>query len=273
FDYPFVVKMVKKPNLTLIINRIPPSKATDHEPGLEIQTNEPSPPLPEKSSSEDYDPHDYGKQHNPTIFWGPVLHLLKYIIGAGVLTLPYFFKTVGWAVAIFGALLVGVMYTHVLHVLLDVEYQLCKKLKTPSLTFVGIVVHSFEQGPRYVRRFRTCCQIHVYFTTFFNKSLMNALYLITISSNFKIIIHHYYGTDLKLVTIMTVLLVPLIGLALIRELKFLVPLSMITNICNILSLGLILFIPHGFTGSGDLKAINDVSQFPNFSQFFSDRWK
>ncbi|XP_065202153.1 proton-coupled amino acid transporter-like protein pathetic [Planococcus citri] len=224
-----------------------------------------SPVILEKSlMEEEYDPHAYGKQHNPTIFWGPILHLLKYIVGTGVLLLPYTFRSVGYAVAIFGTIFVCVLYIHVIHLLLEVEYQLCKKLKTPNLTYLGIVQGAFEQGPRFFRKLVPVGKFLVYFHNVFNKSLMNSVYLITIANNFKVVIDHYYETNTDVITIMTALMVPLIGLALIRELKFLVPLSMMTNAFSVLNLLLISIIPSSYDGTADMKAVNDIFQFPNF---------
>ncbi|XP_065202145.1 proton-coupled amino acid transporter-like protein pathetic [Planococcus citri] len=226
----------------------------------------PGPPVISEKSliEEEYDPHAFGKERNPTIFWGPILHLLKYIVGTGVLILPYTFKSVGYAVAIFGTIFVCVLYMHVIHLLFDVEYRLCKKLKTPNLTYIGIVEGAFDQGPRFFRKLVPVCKFFVYFHYVFNKSLMNGVYLIIISSNFKIVIDHYYGTNTSVIAIMTALMVPLIGLALIRELKFLVPLSMLTNAFNIFNLLIILSIPSSYNGAADMKAVNDITQFPNF---------
>ncbi|XP_065215761.1 proton-coupled amino acid transporter-like protein pathetic [Planococcus citri] len=212
----------------------------------------------------DYDPHDYGKQHHPTLFLGSLFHLFKATIGTGILALPFAFKNVGYSVAIFGIFLVGFIYLHVLHLLMDVEYQLCKKLKTPNLTYLGIVTNTFEQGPVCVRKFTPVAKFLTYFHYVFNKSISNSIYLITIGGNLKIIINHFCDFDLNIVYVVTAIMVVIIPMAVIRNLKFLVPLSILTSIFNMINIILILSIPSDYNTSADFKAIGDVTKFPDF---------
>lgn len=215
-------------------------------------------------SCDDYDPHSYGKQEHPTIFWGSIFHLFKCTVGTGILSLPFVFKEVGYGVAIFGALLVGLINVHVLHLLLQVEYDLCKKLRIPNLTYVGVVQHTFEQGPSYVRRLTPMAKFMVYFHYVFNKSIANAVYLITIGGNFKIIIDHYCNTNISIVSVINASVVILIAMALIRNLKFLVPMSILTNVFNMINIVLIVTIPINYNGSADFKVITDITKFPYF---------
>ncbi|XP_065202138.1 proton-coupled amino acid transporter-like protein pathetic [Planococcus citri] len=233
------------------------------------QSNLENPSLSEQHSTkqeslEHYDPHEYGKQQHPTLFWGSLFHLFKTIIGTGMLALPFAFKNVGYGVAVFGIFLVGFIYLHVLHLLMDVEYQLCKKLKRPNLTYLGIVTNTFEQGPGFVRKITPIAKSLLYFHYVFNKSISNSIYLITIGGNLKIIIDHYYNVDLNIVFLITAVTIMLIPMALIRSLKFLVPLSILTSVFNMINIVLILTIPTDYNSSADFRAVGDITKFPYF---------
>ncbi|XP_065202139.1 proton-coupled amino acid transporter-like protein CG1139 [Planococcus citri] len=221
---------------------------------------------PASKKCDSYDPHDYGNENHPTIFWGPALHFFKAIVGTGILALPATFESVGYAIAIPSTILIGVLYMHIIHVLLDVEYELCKILKIPNLTYVGVVQQCFEQGPKPLQRFTLTAKFLVYFHYVVNGSLGNAVYLITIAGNFKMIIDYTYNVNSDIKVIISIVIVPLIILGLIKNLKFLVPMSTISNAFNFINIFLILYISsnHAGTSNDDVRAVNDVLKFPTF---------
>ncbi|XP_065202144.1 proton-coupled amino acid transporter-like protein pathetic [Planococcus citri] len=217
----------------------------------------------EKSVS--YDPHDYGNENQPTIFWGPVCHFFKSIVGTGILALPYAFQSVGYAIAIPGTLLVGFIYTHILHTLMNVEYELCKILKTPQLTFAGVLQHAFELGPKPLRKFAPAAKFFLYFNYVVNGSMYNACFLVMIAENLKNISSYYYNVDYSMTTILSVVIIPLLVLGLVRRLKFLVPLSAVTTAFNFINIFLILYLSWNPPNVTDQpKAFNDVYEFPPF---------
>ncbi|XP_065203562.1 proton-coupled amino acid transporter-like protein pathetic [Planococcus citri] len=216
------------------------------------------------ATKDDYDPHSFGKEHYPSFFWGTLFNMFKTIIGTGMLALPFAFKSVGYGVAIVGIFLGGLIYTHVLHLLMEVEYELCKKLKTPNLTYLGIITNSFEQGPRGIRKFIPVAKFLTYFHYVFNKCISNSIYLITIGGNMQIIINHYCDANLTIVYAISAVMVVIIPMALIRNLKFLAPLSILTSIFCIINVVLILSIPTDYDSSSEIKAIADITKFPDF---------
>ncbi|XP_065203539.1 proton-coupled amino acid transporter-like protein CG1139 [Planococcus citri] len=222
------------------------------------------PNSPKEESSQDYDPHSYGNQQHPTYFWGTLCNMFKTIIGTGMLALPFAFRSVGYGVAIVGIFLGGCIYLHVLHLLMEVEYELCKKLKTPNLTYLDILTNIFEQGPPSVRKFIPVAKFLTYFHYVFNKCISNSIFLITIGGNLQIIVNHYCDANLSIVSAISAMMVVIIPLALIRNLKFLAPLSIMTSTFCIINIVLILSIPTDYDSSSELKAITDITKFPDF---------
>lgn len=78
------------------------------------------------------------------------------------------------------------------------------------------------------------------------------------------IIDYYYGTDLSLITMMSIIIIPLLILCSIRNLKFLAPFSMLSYAFNIFGVILILVISNNYDGWSDLKPVTDITQFPSF---------
>lgn len=250
-------------NLTRVKDNIP-LKTVDNAEKRKQNPNYTTETAETPTGWNDYNPYDYGNENQPTVFWGPVLHLLKTIIGTGILTLPYTFQIVGYLTGIVGTLLIALLYTHIIRVLLDVEYQLCKELKVPNLTYVEVVRHSFKNGPKSVCKLTNMAAFLVYFQYVVNGSFGNCAYLIMIGDNFKMIIDHYFSIESNITVILSVIVVALLMMGCIRNLKFLAPLSAITNVFNFVNILLILIISPNYSKLEDLQAFNDFTQFPVF---------
>lgn len=72
---------------------------------------------------------------HPTSNFDTMIHLLKGNIGTGILAMPDAFRNAGWVVGIFGTLFMGIICTHCMHMLVGCAHELCKRTKSPSLTF------------------------------------------------------------------------------------------------------------------------------------------
>lgn len=245
--------------------QLPPVKE-DCEVGAEIS-------LPSKKgsiASDEYDPYEYGNEDEPTEVSQTVFHLLKGIIGSGILTLPFIFKNVGYVIGIVGMLLVSLLYTHILRILLSVEYALCKRLKTPNLTYVNVVQKTFETGPSRVKWGKPFCVFLLYFHYIFNGILGSANYILIIASNFKTVFDYYDSlsvapTNTGMTIFSTVTLFLLFLLGLIPNFRYLAPLSAVTSAFNFVNIVLILWIAGTTTRSAEeLKPFGELSKFPQF---------
>lgn len=216
-------------------------------------------------SSADYEPYDFGNNDNPLQRYGALFHLMKYIVGTGILTLPYAFKNVGYAVGIIGTLVVGLVYTHVIHLLLEVEYELCKRLRTPNLTYIGVVEQTFKTGPKEVRKAGPYCVFFMYYDYVVNGALGNAGYLLIMGENLKDIYDGNYGENSDIKYFITALAVFLMVLCWIPRLRFLIPFSVMTSVFTLLNVGIIILISvHPSSGIGQPKPVNDIFFFPQF---------
>lgn len=236
--------------------------AMDNDPQTSKPTGEASIQPGDSESAEEnmYDPYDYGNDDNPISATGAVIHIVRMTIGVGILALPLVHKRVGYFIGICESLVVGFLYYHIIHILVATEYKLCRLTKTSKLTFMNIVNTTFKVvspkkqilGP-FVKFI-----MHVYYGIPYG----NALNLIIISTNIKSILE-YHNVEVEITRIMTAVIVPIILLCWIRRLKFMVPLSTLTNIftCVIIC---IIFGSSMITRNSEVvaKPIGDVKFIP-----------
>lgn len=226
--------------------------------------------LSAKQPPEDsYDPHEHGNPVRPVYRLEATLLLLKYIIGAGILAIPYSFKNVGYLVGIVGTILISLLYLHIVHLLVMLEYDLCKRIKVPQLTYVGVVEQTFDQSTIRVRPLKPFFVAMIYFNYGFSNILFNASCLITMAAD----LHNIFNRDEDTKNIspasmqyyLTLVMIPLCLISYIPNLKFLVPFSALTGVFTLFNVVIILFIStNQSTQVAAPLAVGDLWQIPSF---------
>lgn len=82
-----------------------------------------------KSESE-YNPYDNREVKHPTTNAETLLHLLKGSLGTGILAMPMAFLNSGYVLGAVGTIVIGVLCLYCIHLLIDAEYELCKRKKS-----------------------------------------------------------------------------------------------------------------------------------------------
>lgn len=185
--------------------------------------------------SKEYNPYDYCTIDKPTSYCDTILHLLKASIGTGILAIPSAYKDAGYVVGVIGVFLIAILYTCCMRLLISAEYEICKRKRTPHLSYANTVHYAFADGPK---KFRWFAGIGKFFANLFfivYESGGCAIYIIFISSNMKQLLDYYLGADLNLRTIIIYVTIPLVMMCWIRNLKILAPLSAFANIITIAS--------------------------------------
>lgn len=214
---------------------------------------------------QDFEPYLFGCTENPIGFCGAVLHLIRSTIGTGILVLPFAFKQVGYVVGVLGCVCIGILYMNTVHALLFTEYELCKRLKVRNLTFVRVVEETFRHGPNYLKKFGPFFKYLMYF--YYVVPIGNAIYLIIIASNMKGVYESFFEDKVDFQYAISIIIFPETLLCLIPKLKFLVPLSTLTNIFTMVNIGIILFYS---TNLGQVRHdILPVGSIQHIPQFFA----
>lgn len=58
-----------------------------------------------------------------------LVHLLKTALGTGIFSVPNAFNHSGYGVGIVGTIILGSIATYCVHLLITIQYELCKKKK------------------------------------------------------------------------------------------------------------------------------------------------
>ncbi|XKL66370.1 hypothetical protein PGB90_009790 [Kerria lacca] len=217
------------------------------------------------SNCKEYIPYEYYTSEKPTTYCDSLLHLLKFSVGTGILTIPSAFKDVGYILGISGIAFIAVLYTHCMHLLIKSEYELCKRKRIPNMSYANTVHAAFEET---FPRFRYLASCGKFFTDFFfviYESGACSIYIIFISSNLKQLLDYYLHDDINLRIIMLYVTLPLIFVCWIRNLKLLAPLSAVANIILVICFILVFWYVFQETPTFEGKqAITSLKRMPTF---------
>ncbi|KAF5301877.1 hypothetical protein FQR65_LT08709 [Abscondita terminalis] len=187
--------------------------------------------IPSKDEeSGEYNPFEHRKLPHPTSDLDTLIHLLKGSLGSGILAMPLAFANAGLAFGLVATIIVGMICTYCVHILVKSAHALCIRRRVPALGFAEVAEAAFLSGPQYLHQW-----------SLFAKSMINlflvidllgccCVYIVFVSTNIKQVVEVYSGTEVDLRYYMAALLPLLILMNLIRNLKYLAPLSMVANI-------------------------------------------
>lgn len=216
-----------------------------------------------------YDPYQNRDLQHPNGFLGAFMHIVKTSLGTGILAIPRAFKNAGLLVGLFGTLLVGIICTHAIHILVKASQKVCSKTKTPSLGFADTAEGVFKLGPPALHKWSRFAKYFVEGGLFCIHYLADAVYLVIISVSLTKFFKVYYPSTetwdeyiFKLI-----LFVPLLICGQVRQLKHLVPFSLIANLMLIVTFGITAY--YMFSGISEIN-IKDrslaagISGIPSF---------
>lgn len=221
------------------------SSATD-QPPAELPNGLPKQPAPaEKKVSDDvqkiYDPYDYGNTEHATTFWGTVGHIVVISFGPTLLSIPQTFINAGYVIGFVCSIITVTLYAHCMRMIICCEYELCKRIKKPNITYIEMVREAFSCGPVQIQWFSKYIEIIIYFMFLCIWIGGNSILFLLIGDIMKNACDYFFETDVSGNMLTLYLVVPLVLLCWIPNLKWLVPLSAITNSINIVSICVIMY--------------------------------
>ncbi|CAB4070315.1 SLC36A [Lepeophtheirus salmonis] len=174
--------------------------------------------------------------NNPVTF----MHLLKGNLGTGILAMPEAFKNAGYALGGGGTAFIAVVCIYGMHLLLECSAKLRDKV-----------------GKSYLSYAETAKESMVY-------TEIDSVYFVFVSVNMKPILDNWIGeTDVSIYT--TLLLLPILGLASIRNLKILGPFITFANAINLFAIAsTFYFLFLDIKPVSDIKPIAPLSTLPLF---------
>lgn len=82
-----------------------------------------------------------------------MLHLLKGSLGTGILAMPKAFLNAGFVVGLIATFVIGLFCTYCMRILVRSEYELCKRLRVPSMSYPATAEAALAEGPMWLRPF------------------------------------------------------------------------------------------------------------------------
>lgn len=202
----------------------------------------------EKQIKNDYHPAEHRTNEHPTSNLDTLVHLLKGNIGTGILAMPDAFKNAGLYIGLVGTLLMGAICTHCMHMLVKCSHELCMRLQVPALSFPEVAEASFETGPLALRRYSKVATKTI--TTFLCVTQIGfcCVYFLFVALNVQEVVSHYF-VYLDVRIYLMILLIPMILVNMVKNLKFITPMSLFASILTVTGLGITFYymldhLPH-----------------------------
>lgn len=155
--------------------------------------------------------------------------------------MPISFLNAGIWFGLFATFFVGFIYTYSVQILVKSSRTLCQRNKIPSLTYADIAETAFSTGPSRLRKWSYTARVIVNVLLVIDLLGCCCVYNVFVTTNVHQMIDYYFDFDIKLETMYLLLLIPLIPINLTRNLKRLVPFSMVANILIVFDAVIILY--------------------------------
>lgn len=201
------------------------SGITNGSAKYEIQKGDPEAAL---ALSGQFDPFKARVLEHPVTELGTLVHLLKSCLGTGILAMPLAFKCSGLLVGVFATVIESLICTHCAYILVVCAHELYKRSGRTIMTFADVAEEACRRGPPWSKKYsglaRRMVDIGIFITYFGTCSA----YSVIVARNFDYVTGYYWGSlDVRIYLL--ILLVPLIILCYVPNLKYLTPVSMISN--------------------------------------------
>ncbi|XP_055705064.1 proton-coupled amino acid transporter-like protein CG1139 isoform X1 [Phlebotomus papatasi] len=184
-----------------------------------------------------YDPWSNRKLEHPTSNLDTLIHLLKGNIGTGILAMPDAFKNAGLYVGLFGTLMMGIICTHCMHILVKCSHELSRRLQIPSLGFSEVCCAAFVTGPFGLRRYAQLVRIIINIFLCITQLGFCCVYFLFVALNLQEVIAKYY-VKIDVRVYLVLILIPMIALNMVRNLKYLTPVSLLAAVLTVSGLSI-----------------------------------
>ncbi|KAI8422211.1 hypothetical protein MSG28_006110 [Choristoneura fumiferana] len=190
---------------------------------------DPIAPIKDEKAKSDYHPASERHLEHPTSNFDTMIHLLKGNIGTGILAMPDAFKNAGLLFGVFGTLLMGAVCTHCMHMLVRCSHELCIRNQRPALSFPEVIEDAFSSGPvalrSYAKNMRKVVNVFLVIT----QLGFCCVYFLFVATNLQDTMR-FFHINLSVHFYLVLLFPPIVALAMVKNLKYLTPVSLVASI-------------------------------------------
>ncbi|RZC36303.1 proton-coupled amino acid transporter 1, partial [Asbolus verrucosus] len=216
----------------------------------------------------DYDPFAHRKLEHPTSDLDTLIHLLKGSLGSGILAMPLAFANAGLFFGLFCTFAIGVICTYCVHALVRSAHELCRRNRVPALGYAEVAEASFLAGPRGFRPWAKFAKAVINLFLVIDLLGCCCVYVLFVAENVKQVVDNYTDKDThqNIEIYMASLLPLLILINLIRNLKYLSPLSMIANVLVATGMGITFY--YLMVDIPSVSSVNQIVSITKLPKFF-----
>ncbi|XP_020287062.1 proton-coupled amino acid transporter-like protein pathetic [Pseudomyrmex gracilis] len=212
-----------------------------------------------------YNPFDYRDKQHATSDLGAAMHLLKSSLGTGILAMPYAIMNGGLLFGGIGTIIIGLICAHCVHILVRTSHVLCRRTKTPQLTYAETAYMAFLYGPKNIRSWANMSKIFVNTALCATYVGGTCVYVVFVATSIKQVMDYNTNTDIDTRLYIVALIPGLLLLGQVRKLKYLVPFSLLANCCMISGFAITLYyIFTGIRSFENNKLFSSAGQLPRF---------
>jgi len=196
-----------------------------------------------------------------------IIHLLKGNIGIGVLTMPIAMSDAGWLGGVVGMIGVAIITIHCMHTLVISAQKMVNKRKDVQfLDYADTAEAAFLDAGGFWARCSTPFRRLINIFLCMSQIGSNAVYILFVAENILPIVETYLSPGWNYRIYIAILLVPVILTCLVRNLKYLSPLSVLANILEFVGLGIIFYyiFSSPLQHSSSLPLFSSAANFPIF---------
>ncbi|XP_018054087.1 PREDICTED: proton-coupled amino acid transporter-like protein pathetic [Atta colombica] len=214
-----------------------------------------------------YDPFEHRDKQHATSDLGSLAHLLKSSLGTGILAMPHAIKNGGLVFGGIGTIIIGFICAHCVHILVRTSHILCRRTKTPQMTYAETAYAAFLCGPKPLRRWANISKIFVNTALCATYVGGSCVYVVFVSRSLQQIVNYNTDKNLDIELFIYSLIPALVLLGQVRDLKYMVPFSALANIFMITGFSITLYYIfsnsnlHSFSNN---KLFASVEQLPRF---------
>ncbi|XP_040165160.1 proton-coupled amino acid transporter-like protein CG1139 [Anopheles arabiensis] len=223
-------------------------------------------------TQDDYDPYKHRTISKPNSTFGTFVHVMKGAMGVGILSMPFAIRNGGLVFGIIGTFLLGMLYSHCVHLLVDTAYKICKRERIPMLSFAETLDHACALGSPRIRPLGKIFKNIVDY--FLMIPISSMIYMVFVGSTLHDVINARTDLDWDVRIYILLAAVPAIGITQVREIKYLVPFSAIATtliFANVvISLYYIFKEPLSFDDQDLFPSFNSLTTFLGAAYFAFD---
>lgn len=208
-----------------------------------------------------YDPFEHRDKKDANSDIGSLAHMIKSSLGSGILAMPNAVKNGGLIFGGIGTIIIGIICSHCVHILVRSSHVLCKRTKTPQMTYAETAEAAFASGPLKLRGLSKFVKILVNTALCATYVGGACVYVVFIATSIQQVTEYWTQMDINIRWYILSLLPAVVLLAQIRNLKYLVPFSVIANLCIVIGFSVTLW--YIFT---DLQPVSSVKYFSSIEQ-------